>query len=405
MIQSMTPTLAMTVLTDPATGLKAYVAVDTLVKGRAMGGIRITPHVTPDEVAMLARKMTLKLALADLPIGGAKGGIVSDLRPGAERDRRLRAFARAAAPLIRGGVYLGADMGCSYRDRDLMLGSIGYSLEKQNGNGNGNAAPSLPCSWSELWQRCADVTGYGAAHAAWIVAEDRELRPERKTVSIQGFGVVGRGAAQTLSAQGFKVVAVADQEGTIVNPAGLPIDELCGLTDAQGTIDRRLLPTGCVAVSAPEAWLDVEAGVLLLAAVGDAVTSRNVHRVKSDLVVEAANLPTTVDAQQQLAQRGVAVVPDILASVGAAMVTALVLCGQAPQQLKTNELVQWFFDRVAERVQANARLACVRSASERRSLHEVCWEMALERAAASAGRSVTEAAHPEPAEGGALHAG
>lgn len=403
MIKSLTAPLATTVLTDPATGLKAYIVIDTLVKGRAMGGIRITPHVTPEEVAMLARKMTLKLALAELPIGGAKGGIVSDLRPGPERDDRLRAFAQAAAPLLRGGIYLGADMGCSYRDRDLMLDSIGYSIEKRSGNGLTGAG--LPCSWSELWQRCANVTGHGAAHATQIVAESCGLRAERRTVSIQGFGVVGRGAAQTLVSQGFKIVAVADLEGTIVNPAGLPIDELCSLTDTQGTIDRQRLPAGCEAIPGPEAWLDVDAGVLLLAAVGDAVSIHNVHRVRADIVVEAANLPTTAEAQLRLMERRVAVVPDILASVGAAMVTALILCGQVPQQLGTAALVEWLFDRVASRVQANTRTAYARSAGERRSLHEVCWEMAHERAAASAKRTPTEPAPPEPPEGGALHAG
>jgi glutamate dehydrogenase (NAD(P)+) len=343
-----------------------------------MGGIRITPQVTVEEVAALAHKMTLKLALAELPIGGAKAGVVCDLPPGAARDRVLRAFGRLAGPLLRGGVYLGSDMGCSYRDRDLMHESGGYTI----GSALLHAGrPPLPCTWPALWQRCANATGHGVAHATLATAEARGLPASRRTVAIQGFGVVGRGVAQILYSHGYSILAVADLHGTVHCPTGLPIPELCALSNEQGLIDRGRLPRGCQMLSAADAWLHTAAGVLVLAAGADALDRHNADQVTADLIVDGANLPTTLQAQAVLAARGITVVPDILANIGGAMVTALVLCGLVPPGLDTDALVQWLLDQIAGRVRSNTATIWERSEKSARTLHEVCQELASERAA------------------------
>lgn len=373
------PAVATTFL-EIAEGLRAYVVADSVLNGRAMGGIRIAPNVTPEEVAALANKMSRKLALAELPIGGAKAGIVCELPLGPKRDALLRAFGRLAGLLLRGGVYLGSDMGCSYRDRDLIFTSAGYDITQTALTPSG--APALPCSWSELWAHCANITGHGVAHAVLAVAEARALPLSRKTVAIQGFGVVGRGAAQVLTAHGYTISAVADALGTIVRRDGLPIDELCAITTIQGLVDRRRLPSGCEVIDTPDAWLATDAGVLVLAAGADAIGSHNVERVSADLVAEGANLPTTRAAQQRLEQRGITVIPDILASVGGAMVTALFLCQQTPTGLPTSVLVKWLFDAVAARVRHNTQVAYARSLTAHDSLHSVCQELAEERAIA-----------------------
>ena len=130
-------------LTDPATGTTGFIVADSLVGGRAMGGTRIAQGVTLDEAAGLAHRMSLKLALAEVDIGGAKGAVVLDpgLR-GSARRAALAGFGRQAVPLLRGGVYIGTDLGCSYQDRALIHRSAGYRVRDQ--------APSLPCSWHEL---------------------------------------------------------------------------------------------------------------------------------------------------------------------------------------------------------------------------------------------------------------
>src|SRR5215203_4674055 len=254
--------------------LSAFVVIDSLQDGRAMGGTRMTGTVTPEEVAGLARRMTQKLALADIPIGGAKAGIVCGLPPGPDRDHRLEAFGRAVAPLLHGGVYLGSDQGISHRDRDVFFASAGYDVCTEP------AVAGIGCPWPELWRRCRYVTGFGICEGI-AAAVDAGLLAGDGTVGIQGFGAVGRGVARGLDRRGLRVVAVADRYGTISAPGGLPVEELAALTDDHGTVDRTALPPGVRVDDAPEAWLDVEADLLVLAAGGDAVHAGNVDRVRS----------------------------------------------------------------------------------------------------------------------------
>lgn len=326
------------------TDLHAFVIVDSLNQGRAMGGTRMTPGVTPDEVAELARKMTLKLSIADLGIGGAKAGITCGLPLGPERDAHIAEFGRAVAPLLQGGLYLGGDQGISHRDRDLFFEAAGFDATKST------PAGELPCSWAELWKRCSDVTGYGVCEGIEEGAQLLKLRQSCRTVAIQGFGCVGNAVATGLTARGFTVVAVADRFGTVSHPDGLPLAELLEATDASGTIDRSRLPEGLTLDSGPDAWLDVDADILVLAAGGDAVTEANAHRVRARLVAEGGNCTVTPDAQRQLAARGVTVLPDIVVNVGGAAVTGLLLTGAVPAGFDVDTLVEWLYLEVGLRI-------------------------------------------------------
>lgn len=324
--------------------LHAFVIVDSLFQGRAMGGTRMTAAVTPDEVAELAHKMTLKLALAGLGIGGAKAGITCGLPLGPERDRHLAEFGRAVAPLLHGGLYLGGDQGISHRDRDVFFESASFDAT------TATPAGQLPCSWAELWRRCSDVTGFGVCEGIEEAADVMALRQDCRTVAIQGFGCVGNAVATGLTDRGFRIVAVADRQGTVSCPDGLPLTELLAATDASGTIDRSKLPDGLTLDPMPEAWLDVNADILVLAAGGDAITEANAHRVKARLVAEGGNCTCTPAAQRLMNERGIKVLPDIVVNVGGAAVTGLLLTGQAPTDADTDALVAWLYSEVGHRI-------------------------------------------------------
>lgn len=325
------------------TGMRGFAVVDSLVAGRAMGGTRMTATVSPAELAGLARQMTLKLALAGLPIGGAKAGIVSAVPPGPRRDARLRSFGQVAAPLLHGGVYLGTDEGITYRDRKMIFDAAGYDVA------DGLSRP-LPCSWATLWDGCADITGHGVAEAALTAVKRMDNLGEPLRVVVQGFGAVGRAAAQRLAELGFRVVGVADRLGTVSSAGALPLAELLVATDAAGTIIRELLPPSVQASSAPEAWLDLDADVLVLAATSAALRADNVHRVSARLVVEGANGPCTDEAILALFADDVPVVPGIVANCGGAMVTGLMLTGRAPVTGDAAALVDELHERVATQV-------------------------------------------------------
>ncbi|MFI5781680.1 Glu/Leu/Phe/Val dehydrogenase dimerization domain-containing protein [Nocardia sp. NPDC051570] len=321
----MAPPLSTTTLHDSATGLTAYVVTDSLIDGKAMGGLRMTPDVSPQILAMLSRQMTLKLALHGLPIGGAKGGIVSGLPRGSRRDEVLAAFGRAVRPLLHGGIYLGSDQGINYRDRHIIFSTADYDVK----------LPGGACSWAELWDQCSLITGFGVAEA---IATTTDSEPgERRRIAIHGFGSVGRGAAVHLSERGHLIVAIADRLGTMSRPQGLPLAEITALTDATGVVDRTRLPADVRCVDDPAAVIAAEADVLVLAAVAGAVTDANVDHIRAGLVVEGANGPCTESALTALAARKVDVIPGIVANAGGAIATGLVLTEWLPRHALSSE--------------------------------------------------------------------
>lgn len=338
--------LLSTAIRDHAQSLTGWVVVDSLVDGMAMGGTRMTATVTEREVRDLAAAMTVKLALAGLRIGGAKAGIVS-VSP-QHRDQVLRAFGRSVAPLLHGGVYLGCDQGTTHDDRDLFFAEAGYEVLRRPG------ITRLRSDWTQLWAHLKDITGYGVAESARETLRLRaDDRPRR--VVIQGMGTVGRSVAKNLEAHGHRIVAVADILGTVSDPAGLPIARLLEITDSAGTIDRAKLPDSVTVISEPEAWLDEDAELLVLAAGGAAIREDNLSRLRAEVVVEGGNLCCTAAAKRALRAAGTVVVPDVVANVGGAGVTGCILTGLAPSDVPTEELVHWLFDWVGERVRRNTR--------------------------------------------------
>jgi glutamate dehydrogenase (NAD(P)+) len=361
-------------LSDRDSQLQGYIVVDSLVAGRAMGGLRMTADVTAAELARLARQMTMKLALAGLPIGGAKGGIVSDLPPGEARDRVLRSFGKIAAPLLNGGIYLGSDQGISYGDRNMMLAAAGYEISQDEKD------RTLPCSWAELWSRCYEITGFGIAEATSAVLP--AAHSPGPAVVIQGFGTVGRGAAIHLAGRGYRIVAVADRLGMVSRAGGLPVEALLAATDPAGLIDRAALPADVVLAGTAEAWLDVPADILVLAAGGAALRTDNVGRVQATCVVEGANHPCDETALQALADRGITVVPGIVANAGGAIATGLVLTGQAPPANDPDALAVGLHEEVRSRIRAAFDLVGERAAAEKTSLPRAAPLVAAERVAA-----------------------
>jgi glutamate dehydrogenase (NAD(P)+) len=355
----------------------------------------MTPDVTPNILGMLARQMTLKLALHRLPIGGAKGGIVSGLTRGRRRNDVLEAFGRASSPLLNGGIYLGIDQGIDFQDRHIVFSSGGYEVP----------LPGGACSWAELWEHCSSITGFGVAEAVTAAAPAGGPR----TIAVHGFGTVGRGTAMHLTERGHRIVAVADRLGTISDPRGLPLAEIAAVTDATGVVDRTRLPVGVQCVDDPAAVLATDADVLVLAAVAETVDGKNVGRVRAGLVVEGANGPCTAPALAALAARGVEVIPGIVANAGGAIATGLVLTewlprhasspgtrpGQERRNLAAKALAEILHAEVAHRIRTGYQRMTEQVASTGLTPHEAAEKLA-EHAAAS--RSTPHRADHKPAD-------
>lgn len=312
--------------TDPVTGRKGYVVIDTLVRGLASGGLRLREGCSLEEVRGLAQGMTRKEALVYdpsdryLPLGGGKGGI--DIDPAdPEATAVLRRFLTAVLPVVREQWNTGEDFGLRQETLDKVAADLGLAstVEAVFATLEDSAAAR-----ERLAQAFAEtvggislgdlVGGYGVAQACLAVAARHGLAAEGATAVVQGFGSIGGAAARYLAQAGVKVVAVADRDGLIRDDRGLDVEALLAARDGLGVIDRSTLPEGA-ALADRDAWLDVPCDLLVPAAMSYVIGPDEVDRVRARIVVEGANMPTLPEAEAALLERGIPVVPDFLANV------------------------------------------------------------------------------------------
>lgn len=320
-------------------GIKGYVIIDSLVNGLSAGGLRMREGLTEEEVARLARAMTHKFAAAGIPIGGAKAGIALDPRH-PDKGEVIRKFAKIVRPILAEKYLIGEDLGTTKADianlyRIADISPIAVARKRMSAKGITIDLPDdfdLLSDESNLEEM---MTGYGVAECTEEACAQLGLSLDGATVAIQGFGNVGSGTAQFLARKGAKIVVVADVEGMIYSVRGLPVSRLIAASDELGTIDRGKLILNFKEGPGDD-WISQSAQILIPAAVADTITRDNVGRVTSQLVVEAANIPVTINAERQLHRMGVAVVPDFIANAGAACGFGLLLTGQVefdPQEI------------------------------------------------------------------------
>jgi glutamate dehydrogenase (NAD(P)+) len=285
-------------------------------RGPYKGGIRYHPQVTVDEVKALSMWMTWKCAIANIPYGGGKGGIICNPKELSENEveRITRRYAYAIADIIgpltdipAPDVYTGGKemawimdtysaLKGNYLQPDVITGkplSIGGSLGRN------------------------EATGRGVSITVREAAKKLGLNLKGASVAIQGFGNAGQFAANLLAEMGMKVIAVSDSKGAIHNREGIPVDSLrshklnkgtvAGFQNANSIDDSELLELECT--------------VLVPAALENQITRSNAGKVKAKIVAEAANGPTTPDADEILFGNNVLVIPDILANGGGVTVS------------------------------------------------------------------------------------
>ncbi|MFI6938218.1 Glu/Leu/Phe/Val dehydrogenase dimerization domain-containing protein [Streptomyces sp. NPDC050418] len=313
--------------TDEVTGHRGYLVVDRLVRGVSSGGLRMRAGCTLDEVAGLARGMSRKEALhyrpgaRYIPLGGAKGGIDCDPRAPEAYDVLVR-YLRAMRPYIEHFWTTGEDLGLTQDVVDKATAEAGLVSSVQ-------AVYPLLDDETAARQRLTDafavrvdgigldelVGGCGVAESA-LTALDRAGVPYAETrVAVQGLGTMGGATARFLARAGLKVVAVADVRGTLANPDGLDVEALLAARDAFGTVDRAALRPADRQLPG-DAWLSVDADILVPAAVSYAVDASNQERITARWIVEAANMPVLPEAETLLAARGVTVLPDVVVNSG-----------------------------------------------------------------------------------------
>ncbi|MEE2779496.1 MAG: Glu/Leu/Phe/Val dehydrogenase dimerization domain-containing protein [Myxococcota bacterium] len=306
--------------------VQGWLVVDTVVDGMAFGGFRISPAVDQEEVAGLARAMTWKLAGHGLPVGGAKGGLRADPTD-PETPARLKRFSEACRELLTSVAVVGKDMGAT----DPLIDGIYEQLDVPQlhvARSRGDAT-SVPDRLRDLTGYRRHMTGLGVA---WAVraAMGGDVRGRR--VAIQGCGLVGIGTAIRLHNMGARVVAISDAGGGVVEPTGLSVDALVDPAAPKGQIPPGLQGERV----ARDHLFEIDSDVLVLAASSNSVGVKVAESARAPLVVEGSNFGLTAEAREVLHRRGIAVVPDLIASSSSAAMVARQLASRntlSPDQL------------------------------------------------------------------------
>ncbi len=311
--------------TDPVTGRQGFVVIDRLVRGVSSGGLRMRRGCTLDEVRGLAEGMTRKEALhyqpghRYIPLGGAKGGIDCDPED-PQAFSMLARFLDGVRAIVERHWTTGEDLGVRQETIDAAITRVGltnsiqaiYPLLDDPDQAKARLAAAFDVtvagvSLPEL------VGGLGVAEAVLTYLDREGKDPTSCSAVIQGFGSMGGATARYLARAGVKVVGLADVHGTVANSDGLDVERLLGTRDPLGGFDRDVLRDEDHELAA-DGWLDVDCDVLVPAAVSYCLTAENQHRVRAEVVAEAANMPTLPEAETMLRERGVTVLPDFVAN-------------------------------------------------------------------------------------------
>ena len=288
-------------------------------RGPAKGGIRFHPDVSADEVRALAAWMTFKCAVVNIPYGGGKGGVVCDPTKLTENEIRAitRRYTAAIAPLIGPEQDIPApDVGTNA----AVMGWIMDTYSMLKGHCIHGVVTGKPLELGGALGR-NDATGRGVMFTTHNILGKLDISAEGTTVAVQGAGNVGSVTAKLLYQSGMKVVAISDVSGGIYNPEGLDIPAILAYLAA----DRRNLlkdfnEEGTIHISNEE-LLELDVTVLIPAALENQINADNADKIKANLIVEAANGPVASEADPVLTEKGILIVPDILANAGGVVVS------------------------------------------------------------------------------------
>jgi glutamate dehydrogenase/leucine dehydrogenase len=295
---------------------EGYRVIHSTILGPSKGGIRFDPHVNLDEVKALAAWMTWKCAVVDIPYGGAKGGVACNPRhmSAGEIERLMRAYTLAMIDIFGADKDIPApDMGTGPREMAWLMDE--YS--RTQGMTVNAVVTGKPIVLGGSLGR-TEATGRGVMISSLAAMEKLKINPYKATAAVQGFGNVGSWAARLLEERGLKVLSVSDISGAYYNENGIDIDKALAYRDAhKGSLEGY---TEAQKITNEE-LLTLPVDVLVPAATEDVITVSNAPKIQAKLIVEGANGPTSSKADSIIYEKGISVVPDILANAGGVTVS------------------------------------------------------------------------------------
>jgi len=318
-------------------------------RGPSKGGIRFHPQETIDTVRALAMWMTWKCAVVDIPLGGAKGGVICDPHNLSLREQEgiCRGWIRQIAKNI--GPVADVPAPDVMTNAQHMLWMLD-EFELITGGKYPGLITGKPVGMGGSLGR-TEATGYGVVYTIREALKDMDIKPEKTEASVQGFGNVGFYAIDLYSRMGGKVICVSswdqgDQTSySFKKDSGIDLEALRAITDRFGGIDKKKAGQLGYEMLPGEAWLEQEVDILIPAALENQITEQNVRRIRPSvkLIAEGANGPTTPEADAVLKERGIFVIPDFLANAGG------VTCSYF-EQVQSNMNYYWEKEEVLTRL-------------------------------------------------------
>jgi glutamate dehydrogenase (NADP+) len=349
--------------------------------GPTKGGIRYHPRVTVDEVQALALWMTLKCAVAGLPYGGAKGGVIVDPKnlSRLELERLSRAYARAMADFI------GADSDIPAPDVYTNARIMGWMMDEYETikrRKEPGVITGKPVGLGGSLGR-EEATGRGAFICIQELVKRRGLEPGKMRVAIQGFGNAGYHVARLLEKAGYRIVAVSDSQGGIYSERGFDIESLHQVKEST----RRLRGVYCEGSVCQiieheritnEELLELDVDLLVPAALEEVITRKNARRIRAPIILEVANGPVSGEVDELLSAQGIEVIPDILANAGGVTVSYF-------EWVQNRSGYAWTLEEVRARLEAKLQAAFREmwelKESEKLPMRDAAYILALRRLA------------------------
>jgi glutamate dehydrogenase/leucine dehydrogenase len=340
--------------------------------GPYKGGLRFHEEASLDEFRCFAALMTWKTSLLDLPYGGGKGGVRVNPKLLSEREleRLCRSFMRGIAPLIGPEIDIPApDVNTSGREMAWMVDEYG----RISGVDSRAVLTGKPIAFGGSLGRDA-ATGRGGLFALDHIAKTHGWTREKIRIAVEGYGNAGSWFAILAFQLGYRIVALSDTKGAIHNPEGIdPRSALEHKRESGSVVDFKAADT----IDGHD-LIGLDCEVLAPAALEESITAENADRVRANLVLELANYPVTSEADATLAQRGITVVPDILASAGGVVVSYLEWVQNIQRERWTEERVN---TKLQELMEASTDAMIERANSNGSTFREAAFDIGVARVA------------------------
>jgi glutamate dehydrogenase/leucine dehydrogenase len=349
---------------DPKIGMKGFLVIDNTDRGPGKGGIRMTPNVTVQEVARLARTMTWKTALADIPFGGAKAGIITPESTTINQKKKLiQSFARAIKLFTPRKYIAGPDVFTGETEMKWF-----YETTQNWRSVTGKPADLCMKLFGKPGEKCGiphefGSTGFGVAQAAKVATELIGLNLKNSTVAIHGFGNVGTFTYQYLTEMGAKVIAIADKNGAVFDKNGLQALAIQKLIRHKQSI---IGYTGGTKISHQQFWSS-PVDILIPASVTDVINETNKTLIEAKIIVEAGNIPMSEKVEEEFHARGVLVIPDFVANAGGVISSYAEYRGYNPKRM---------FETVKQKVVKSVTSVLKKSLKEQRHPRVVAIDLA-----------------------------